>query len=586
VRYLLLLLTVAALLVGLHLTLLYGFTPYATMQAELRAAAEQGRLAVLPQPSFEPALTPARYAVLRGVGGIFLLGSLLRLALSWRDCRRQMHGLMNDVRRGRRVIRVRWRGMSRGEAWLAVAWLSIILLVRYWFLRHSAFNPDELVSSDYFVQPGPRVAAGFYLLPNNHIFYNLLACIAGQLPGAENLSPELLLRLPSFILGFVATVLTYICLTGITSFRVATLTIGLFQLLPEEVLYTVSARGYGLQMACIAAVFFAVVVLLRGLAFRRLAWAVLVGASLAGFYSIPTFVYPFICLQAGLWGGLFLQRYWVAAVVQALVAGVGVVLLAIALYLPVGMLSGWAALVANPYVAQLTTAHFWQYFGPYYLWGTVGALLGQPAATVPLLLGLLLLGPLLVWRWALPAWRPVVALGCAVVLGLLPLLMVQRVFAPPRTVHYVGFFIVILCTLLLEAVVRQLRLRAGWAWAAGAVIVLGYGSYRLPSQARGLLADQQFRKQAQQASQWLRRQHPRHVFTNAYGYNLYIRHLALAGRQQPLPVQLQGDGPIANSYDYLMLLRGQPLPVWAALQPYRLAYLHADLAIYRLTGPL
>ena len=60
----------------------------------------------------------------------------------------------------------------------------------------------------------------------------------------------------------------------------------------------------------------------------------------------------------------------------------------------------------------------------------------------------------------------------------------------------------------------------------------GYAGYRLPRQAQDLAPELALRNEAIHADQWLREQHSRRIFTNAYGHNLYLRHLALA-RNQP-----------------------------------------------------
>ena len=581
-RFLLLLLTCIALFMGLFLAGLYGFTPYSTMQAELTAANHAGWAAILPQPLPQLAHTAARYALLRGIVALAVGAAAVGLGCNRGSGRREARRLGQDIGRARQALGAYWRGLSGMEQGVAVAVLLLITTMRIWLWLHCAFNPDELVSSDYFVLPGPRVTASFYTLPNNHILYNLLS---GPLQALTptGVGSDLLLRLPSLVLALLATALTYAVLSRLTSFRAATFALCLIQLTPLGVEYTVSARGYGLQAACVHALFLAVLVLLRGPACHRLAWAVLVLASLAGFYLIPTFIYPFTSLGAALLVGLGLRRSGKGQAGVALVAGAGVLLLTALLYLPVGLLSGWTALLANPYVARLSATHFWAEFGPYYLWTTIGTLLGNQRLTLPPLLLLLTVGPLLVRRWAPRHW-PVAALAWAGVLGPLPLLMLQQVFAPARTLHYVVLLVALLAGLALEALAQRLRLPDR---TAGLVLLLGlsgYAAYRLPRLALSLEPDRKYRAQAREAYQWIQQRQRQRVFTNSYGYHLYLRHLALAKRQQPLLVQLPipGQAVRAAEYELLLLARGQPLPDWAARQPYRPVHAQDRLIIYQL----
>lgn len=580
-RYLLLLFTVVTLLAALYLAGLYGFTPYATMQAALAAANTQSWAAISPEPLPKLAHTAARYALLRGTIGVVLSGALLSLwklgkRRSWWEIQR----LGRDITLAWRALRRFWRSLNRAEQWAAPSVLLLILGLRLWFLEQSAFNPDELVSSDYFVWPGARVTACFYALPNNHILYNLLGGFMLWL-GPAGSNPELLLRLPSLGLGLLGTGVVYAVLARLTSFRVATFLVCFMQLVPDAVTYSVTARGYGLQAICIYALFLAVLVLWRGPAYHRLAWTVAVIASVLGFYLIPTFIYSFLSLGVGLFGGLVCQRRNRLQVVHILVAGAAVLLLTGFLYLPVGLLSGWPALLANPYVDRLTAAHFWTNFGPYYLWSTVGVLLGQQTVTVPALLVLISGGMVLIRRWAPAAWWPAAALAWAGLLGLLPLLVMQRVFAPPRAVHYVVFFVGLLGVLLFEAVVRRSSFPSYLAWLVMGLGLVAYAGYRMPHQTRSLMPDSALRVEAIQAYQWLRARHPRRILTDAYGYNLYLRHLALVRRQALLPIQLVAQPPLVEADDYLMQTPGHPLPDWVQ-PPYQLVYQHEYLLIYHL----
>ncbi|GAA3987232.1 hypothetical protein [Hymenobacter antarcticus] len=580
-RYLLLLFTVTVLLAALYLAGLYAFTPYATMRAELEAANRQGWAAIAPFALPRLAHTAARYAVLRGTIGVALGGAIVSLvALGRRRIRREARCLGRDIKLVALALSSFWGRLGRGEQWTAGVVLLLILGVRCWFQAHSAFNTDEAVSCDYFVWPGARVTASFYTLPNNHILYNLLGGSLLRLaPTAAN--PELLLRLPSLLLGFVGTGIAYAVLARLTSFRVATFSLAFMELAPETVVYNISARGYGLQTACVYALFLAVLVLRRGPALHRLAWTVAVAASVAGFYLIPTFIYPFLGLGLGLLAGVTGQPQGKLRAAHTLVGGGAILLVTGLLYLPVGLLSGWPALFTNPYVGRLTATHFWEYFGPYYLWGTVGVLLGSQLVMVPAFLLLVSGGLWLIRRWAPAAWWPAAALAWTTTLAPLPLMILQQVFAPPRTLHYVVFFVLLLAMLLFEAVVRRMRLAGRRAWLGLVLLLMAYAGYRLPGQARTLVADRAFRTQALHVDQWLRAQRPRRILTGSNGYNLYLRHLAIVRRQPLLPVWLVGENPATSPSDYFMLMRGRTLPAWVRPSA-RLAYEHDYLLIYSL----
>ncbi len=586
-RYLLLLFTAMALLATLWLAGLYAFTPYATMRAELETANQLGWAAMAPLPLPRLAHTAMRYALLRGTIGLVLGGAIAGLlALGRRRIRWEARSLGHDIRLVALALRAFWRSLRQGERWTAGLVLVLMLGLRCWFQAHSAFNADEVVSCDYFVWPGPRVTASLYALPNNHILYNLMGGSLLRLAPAT-LSPELLLRLPSLLLGFVGTGAVYAVLARLTSFRVATFSLCLMELAPETAGYNIAARGYGLQTVCVYALFLAALVLWRGPARHRLAWTVAVTASVAGFYFIPTFIYPFLGLGLGLLGGVAGQPHARRRAAHGLLGGSLILLLTGLLYLPVGLLSGWPTLLANPYVERLTAAHFWANFGPYYLWSTVGVLLGNQLLMVPALLLLGSGGLWLIRRWAPFAWWPAAALAWTTVLTPLPLMMLQQVFAPPRTLHYAVFFVLLLFVLLVEAAMRRVRLAGGLAWLGLGLLLTAYAGYRLPRQARTLVPDQAFRTQALHTDQWLRGQPPGRILTESNGYNLYLAHLALVRRLPRLPllpmlpVQLLRETPTTTPTDYFLLMRGRTLPDWVR-PPFHLVYEHDNLLIYRL----
>ncbi|HEX8656363.1 MAG TPA: hypothetical protein VF690_02445, partial [Hymenobacter sp.] len=334
--------------------------------------------------------------------------------------------------------------------------------------------------------------------------------------------------------------------------------------------------------ACVYALFLAALVLMRGPAYHRVAWVVAVSASASGLYLIPTFIYPFLSVGVGLLlGALSVRRSRIQAA-QAVVAGTGILLLGGLLYLPLGLLSGWHTLLANPYVTRLNPTEFWSLLGPYYLWGTLGALLGSQLVTVPLLLLLLSGGLVLIRRWGPLRHWPVAALAWMGVVGPLPLIIAQRVFAPPRTLYYLVFFVVLLAALLFETMVRRARLSPRVAGLVLGIGLAGYAGFRLPRQVRVLEQDRATWNQAARAYYWLRLRRPQRVFTNASVYHATMQHMALAWRQPPLPLELAGVGPLSNGYDFLMLKKATPMPDWAIRQPYRMAYQHADLVIYQL----
>lgn len=583
-RFLLVLLLMGLLLVGLHLVLLYGFLPYATLGPALDTANAAVEQANLSWPHQHLAHSAKNYTWLRTVAFGLAGFSVLALYFTRHHAKREVRRLAHDVRRALGKLRRSWQHQPRALRRGAVAGLLAVVALRTYVLLHNPFNPDEMVTADYFVATRAAVTAGFYLLPNNHVLQSLLVWpLLHWLPAS---AADIWMRLPVFGLGLVGLAVGFPVLAHLTSWRVATLTTLLFQLSPMAVEFATIARGYGPQVLCVQAGWLAALVLLRGPAGHRLAWAVWVASAVAGFYFIPTFLYPFagsvIGLLVGARGraGTLLRR-------QVVVASAVVGELAALLYLPVGLLTGWLLLFANPYVVSLTPAFFWGHLGSYYLPMLLVNFFGRAAMGWPLL-GLLVLGPVAIIRWAPLSVRLAAWLAWASLLAPLPLLLAQRLMPPARTLHYTAWMTFFLTGLVLEVLASRRPSRGKTLWFLIAAVAAGYTLLRLARQpARSLAEAQRCDYLGQQAESWLRAQHPRRTFTSVPGYSLYLRHRALmAGLSFPSvegPALLPGTSRDAL-FDYLVLYRTQPPPPWLKPRSYRAAFCNELLCVYRYVG--
>jgi hypothetical protein len=167
--------------------------------------------------------------------------------------------------------------------------------------------------------------------------------------------------------------------------------------LQPNLYYAASGRGYWLVLLLTGLVFWALLALLDppGLTSRgRAGWLILVGAGVLGSYAVPTFAYVLVSAWSWLSWLAIRRRDW-ELLGRAVVAGLLVITGAVGFYGSTLYVSGWTALLANPYL-QPQHEH-WQQFGiwqhapsflstseatwshfPSYLWTTESYLGGQP----------------------------------------------------------------------------------------------------------------------------------------------------------------------------------------------------------------
>jgi hypothetical protein len=202
---------------------------------------------------------------------------------------------------------------------------------------------DEALSFNEFASRPLYYALSFYPEPNNHLLNTLLMHAAYVVFGNQPWA----LRLPAFAAGVLLVPATYV-LGRLLSGRAAGL--GAAALVAASsylVEYSTNARGYTLEALSFVVLFSLAIVAVR----HGSRGAMLLGAAVAGlgFYAVPTMVY-----------GLAVVAVWLARnrhspIRPAEWAAVALVLAALVgfLYLPVVVISGPEALIANRFVVPL-----------------------------------------------------------------------------------------------------------------------------------------------------------------------------------------------------------------------------------------
>jgi hypothetical protein len=540
------------LVVAAGLGLLFGLSSYAGLASRVFTPSAG--------PYFGPrrdllavALTPARYQALRlGLLAGASRGRLRRPGparpaparrASWPRAARSWLGALARP----------WRALRGAERALAGGLLVVVAGARLYYAGYYPLSLDEIASYDFYTLPGAAVTASYYPFPNNHLLANLLVGqVHGLWPGA---SPMLALRLLPTLAGVLTLPLVYALVLRALPFGVATLGLGLYWLSPMGVYYAVAGRGYGWALLAALAGLFATLELLRpGVrrTTRQLAWAVFGVSGLVGLYAVPTHLYALV----GLGGGLLLgfgrrpARLRWRLLAQLTVATLGIAVGAVVLYAPVGVVSGWAALLANPYVARHTWPEFRVGIGPW-LVGTATELLGQRGLSAAAYCGLLGLAPVAL-RWGrLPAAARRLGWLLLAQLGLwLGVVVSQQVYPPARTL-----LLVLLAFFLLVGLVGQ----AGWArWPAAsspsaplrvgalgllAGVLLLYGGYRLRREQELIGPQTRQERAVRQAYGWLRGQRFRRIWVGSHAYSLLWQHYALTTGQPALPLVSPDDVP-------------------------------------------
>lgn len=552
---------------------IFGFTSYEQVQALSQVTYHEGGYKHLVL-----AVTPASYQLLRvGLLAVAGVSTCLLLALRrfQKDAFRQdILQLQNEVRRAVSALVRTARRLSKLERAIFAGLLTLILAVRVWYLVAYVLNTDEVASYDYFVRQGPLGISSFYPIPNNHLLFNFICWPLSLL--SDNV--RVVMRIPTFVAAAVGTILGYLLLARSGGFWAATLATGLFSLSPLGLYYAVAGRGYFLQITLLLLAFSATVALLQPRAYRRLGWLLFVGASILGFYTIPTFLYPFVSLSIGLLAGFAWQRRWLE-LGQLILAGGVVGLVCALLYWPVICVSGFTQLVGNHYVAKMAATVFWRnYLG--YLRHLADMLAGNGNLGMAAGGGLMLLGPILIRLLPRPA-KIVGALAWLLLVVPLAMMAVQQVLVPARVLLYISYLGCILGSLLGICLLSRLRVPTKYQALLSLLIVVAYGGYQFERQLAPHQVEVREEKQMEAAYAWLTSWGGQQILLAAPSYELFFYHYAL---QQNRSLLLHST-PVANQpYDFVVQARGSdPLPAWVQPPLYAAVYKNESVVIYGRT---
>lgn len=266
-------------------------------------------------------------------------------------------------------LKLAWQRLPQAEKWVVGLSGLALLAVRTYFLFTLRIGMDETATYMLFLEKGLPGIIFYYPLPNNHIFYNLL-CLPLRSIFTD---PYWVLQLPTYLISIVGTPVIYLALRSFLPFAAAFLAVAGFSFSHMALFYAVHGRGYFLVAVCSALAGIALIKILEKK--EEIYWLVFLVCSIAGFYTVPVFLYPFVAML------LFAIKVFVhdkdrtalgKLILVTFFTGFATVLL----YAPVLMGSGLKLLLFNDYVSRIPAATFFQNL-PGKVFYMQGAVVGQ-----------------------------------------------------------------------------------------------------------------------------------------------------------------------------------------------------------------
>jgi hypothetical protein len=231
---------------------------------------------------------------------------------------------------------------TKGEILMLLLCILTGTVVWIWgySLVHQGF--DEVFSAVNCASLPSFQTLSYYMLPNNHILFNVLNGILFHYAGDKVFSGKLI----SLVCYWAIIAIAFAWLSSIIKNKILLIAATILLLFQFPIWgFGFEARGYELYAAAEWSAFFTLLQYLRTKNSQWLYYYVL--ACSAGYLCIPVFLYFHASL---ILFGLFLTIYNRMADPKFWKAQLSVVLIAFLLYLPAICFSGAKALVGNPYV--------------------------------------------------------------------------------------------------------------------------------------------------------------------------------------------------------------------------------------------
>jgi len=425
---------------------------------------------------------------------------------------------------------------------------GIGLLPIFWRIWVYEVWLDEVFSYVFLVKRGFFVSLAYYPGPNNHVFFMVVASLLNPLAEICYI-PIPMMRLLAFggVLG--TSVLLYGWLLVRKGWTVASVCVFIFLMQSPVQFYGYLARGYAWEM------FFFLVLWISLWEWKRHPRTLYIGiaslSAVAGFYTLPTFLYAYLPLLLAVFYPLSqpIKRYY-----GLLFAQFFVFLGVMSLYAPIILLNGIGAFAGNAWL-QVGKDLFWQ-----------DLLSGQYGADVVGFWGLempywgfwiVCVGSLGLW------WKTSKDMRVWLFLAfLLPvvLLLYQQVLPPVRVWSYLSVAIALFFA-------NRKRTAKAFALILSIVFVINWQFFpKIP--AHSLVAKQVFASKVQ------------HIFANEDTYQMFIRY-EYAKQNTPLDIQVICSNPPPMPYETVLLARKQKTPACIALQEYKQVFENEEIVFFQ-----
>jgi hypothetical protein len=286
---------------------------------------------------------------------------------------------------------------------------------------------DEGLTYIYFSSKSIFSSISFYPEPNNHVLHSILTNFTYHIPFGGTLFH---LRLPSLVVTLFTWMLAYKFIISYFNKQTALVIAALGSMMFMTFYYSYQSRGYALlSLFFIASYYNAMGIISKNDKLENWVWFGV--SSVLGFYTMPSFLYPFLTLN------VFILVFNLPNFKRQFITNIAVGVTVVCLYLPIIIVNGLNALISNTYVKPIARMDVIRRL-PSFITTTMNEITGFPWYLVAIILI-----PSLIYTFIK---GDKFQIGQFLIFLLAPyaLLALHSVIPFPRTFVYYGFLLVFL----------------------------------------------------------------------------------------------------------------------------------------------
>lgn len=238
--------------------------------------------------------------------------------------------------------------MTSDRSFLVAGWTVMILwvIVSFSMLFWEPIHIDEAITFRHFVSQGWKISLTTYPFPNNHVLFSVLASFAQALP----LDPIISMRLVSWVFTLIGAMVLYRIVKRTADRHWALVAIACWLTSLGGMYYAVHGRGYGLQTVLMLIALDATLRIVES-RHNSLHWFGWIISSALGFFTIPTFLFPFTGMAVMILYAGYVQRN-IGLLKNLIMMGTAAGLLTVLLYGPLFHYSGINAVTGNQWTQE------------------------------------------------------------------------------------------------------------------------------------------------------------------------------------------------------------------------------------------